>query len=274
MSPGTSPPEPWNGCPRVAIDPETIIDPGAAIETLQRAWFDRQPIVVEMAVDSQVLLGRETCERPVHDLSPDFEFTRERLHFLVWANTYDARSGHPIWWHGRKAARRLAGRGVKEAGPADIELADGTPLYVDGGPFAPSPLPSGVGDRPPLECRGRIALGGGPAPVAAPIWPQTSWQPSAMGRGGARVIAPAGSGKTRVLTERLRHLIQDRGVEPSTVTVLAYNRKAADELKERSGDLVAPGGPHIRTLNSVGFWICNEFGGARATSRPGGAGGP
>ena len=81
------------------------------------------------------------------------------------------------------------------------------------------------------------------------------------GRGGARVIAPAGSGKTRVLTERLRHLIQGRRVEPSSVTVLAYNRKAADELKQRSGDLVTPGGPHIHTLNSVGFWICNEYGG-------------
>ena len=41
--------------------PQTITDPGAAIETMQRAWFDRRPIVVELAVDSQVLLDRETC---------------------------------------------------------------------------------------------------------------------------------------------------------------------------------------------------------------------
>ena len=59
--------------------------------------------------------------------------------------------------------------------------------------------------------------------------------------GGARVIAPAGSGKTRVLTERLRHLIEGRGAEPSTVTALAYNRRAADELTERWGNLVREG---------------------------------
>ena len=105
MLPGMTPPEPWNGCPRISIDPETLADPSGAIESLQRAWFDRQPIVVELAVDSQVLLDREVCHRPVYDLSPDFEFTRERLQFLVWANNYDARSGDPVWWHGRKAAR-------------------------------------------------------------------------------------------------------------------------------------------------------------------------
>ncbi len=80
--------------------------------------------------------------------------------------------------------------------------------------------------------------------------------------GGARVIAPAGSGKTRVLTERLRYLLQERGVDPSTVTVLAYNKKAADELTERCGDLVTSRGPHIRTLNSVGLFICNAFEGS------------
>ena len=76
-----------------------------------------------------------------------------------------------------------------------------------------------------------------------------------------RVIAPAGSGKTRVLTERLRHLIEGRGVDPSTVTALAFNRKAAGELTERSGRIVTARGPSIRTLNSVGLWICNEHGG-------------
>ena len=260
MLPGMTPPEPWSRCPRISIEPETIADPSAAIESLQRAWFDRRPMVVELAVDSQVLLDRETCQRPAHDLSPDFEFTRERLHFLVWANSYDARSGDPIWWHGRKAARRFADQGVKETGPADIELPDGTPLYVDGGPFAPSPLPSGIGivHRWNTEAGSISAVGHRP--------PEADLAPDQLaavshGRGGARVIAPAGSGKTRVLTERLRHLIEDCGADPSTVTALAFNRKAADELKERSGALVTPRGPHVQTLNSVGFWICNEYGG-------------
>jgi DNA helicase II / ATP-dependent DNA helicase PcrA len=258
--PGMHPPEPWNGCPRISIDPETIAGPSSAIDTLQRAWFDRQPIVVELAVDSQVLLDREDCQRAVHDLRPDFEFTRERLHFLVWANSYDGRSGDPIWWHGRKAARRFAGQGVKETGPADIELADGTPLYVDGGPFAPSPPPSGLGvvHRWNTEA-GSISVVGH-RPPGADLAPD-QLEAVSHRKGGARVIAPAGSGKTRVLTERLRHLIEDCGVEPSTVTALAFNRKAVDELKDRSGRPATARGPHVQTLNSVGLWICNEHGG-------------
>ncbi len=259
MLPGMAPPEPWGGCPRISIDPETIADPGAALESLQRTWFDRQPMVVELAIDSQVLSSREICERPVHDLSAEFEFTRDRLHFLVWANTYDARSGDPIWWHGRKAARRFARQGVKETGPADIELADGTPLYVDGGPFAPSPLPSGLGIVHRWNTEAGSISGVGYRPPGADL---AADQLAAVSHrtGGARVIAPAGSGKTRVLTERLRHLIEDRGVEPSTVTALAFNRKAVDELTERSGRPATARGPHVQTLNSLGLWICNEYG--------------
>ena len=78
--------------------------------------------------------------------------------------------------------------------------------------------------------------------------------------GAARVIAPAGSGKTRVLTERLRHLVSDRGVSPKTVTALAFNTKAAEQMKERCSDLVTSEGPNIRTINSIGLWICNRFG--------------
>ena len=258
--PGMAPPAPWGGCPRISIDQETIADPGAAIESLQQTWFDRQPIVVELAIDSQVLSSREICVRPVHDLSPDFEFTRDRLHFLVWANTYDARSGDPIWWHARKAARRFAGQGVKETGPADIELADGTPLYVDGGPFAPSPLPSGVGIVHRWNTEAGSISAVGDRPPCADLAPDQLAAVS-HAKGGARVIAPAGSGKTRVLTERLRHLVEDCGVEPSTVTALAFNRKAVDELKERSGRPATARGPHVQTLNSVGLWICNEYGG-------------
>jgi DNA helicase-2/ATP-dependent DNA helicase PcrA len=77
--------------------------------------------------------------------------------------------------------------------------------------------------------------------------------------GPARVIAPAGSGKTRVLTERLRHLIGDCGAHPGTLTALAYNNKAAGELRLRCADIDGAG-LNIRTLNSLGLWICNEFG--------------
>jgi DNA helicase-2/ATP-dependent DNA helicase PcrA len=84
--------------------------------------------------------------------------------------------------------------------------------------------------------------------------------------GPARVIAPAGSGKTRVLTERLRHLLADRGVHPATVSALAYNTQAADQMRDRCAGVTGPDGPHIRTLNSTGLWICSEFGtGGRPT---------
>ncbi len=260
VSPEMRAPEPWSRCPRLSIRPETLDDPGTAVTRLQQAWFSREPVVVELAITAQELQERETNPGPVHDLDPRFEFSRERLHFLVWANSYDARSGDPIWWHGRKAARRFAGLGVAEGGPADIELADGTALYVDGGPFAPPPLPDGVG----VVHRWNTEVGSlsvvGHSPPAADLAPD---QLAAVrhATGGARVIAPAGSGKTRVLTERLCHLITDRGADPSTVTALAYNRKAADELVERTSSVVTAGRPHIRTLNSMGQWICDTYGG-------------
>jgi DNA helicase II / ATP-dependent DNA helicase PcrA len=259
VSTGMAPPTPWRKCPRVAVHVGSIADPSGTMGELQVAWLERQPVVIELAIDSQTLQERERCERPVYDLTPRFEFNRERLHFLVWANSYDARGGEPIWWHGRKAARRFSGLGVRESTRADIELDDGTPLYVDGGPFAPARLASGVGvvHRWNAEA-GSLGVVGHRMPDAE-LAPD---QLAAVGhRGGsARVIAPAGSGKTRVLTERLRHLIDGQGVDPSTVTALAFNRKAANELIERSGTLVSAGGPSIRTLNSVGLWICNEFG--------------
>ncbi len=163
--PGTDPPSHWAECPRVVIDQQVLDEPSAALATLQQAWSARQPVTVELAVDSKVLQERETCPLPVHELSPHFEFARERLHFLVWANNYDARNGEPIWWHGRKALRSFATQGVQESDRADIELADGTALWVDGGPFAPTADADGIRDRAPLEHRGGITLAGRPPPA-------------------------------------------------------------------------------------------------------------
>jgi DNA helicase-2/ATP-dependent DNA helicase PcrA len=67
------------------------------------------------------------------------------------------------------------------------------------------------------------------------------------------VIAGAGSGKTRVLTARIAHLIEAHGVPPERIFAVTFTNKAAGEMKHRIGDLLArdPGGLWIGTFHSL-----------------------
>ncbi len=151
-------------------------------------------------------------EAAPYELGPTFQFELEELHHLVWANSVDARiSDRPVWI-GLDRAVAAGARAVEPGGVGDVVLADGTVAWLDGGPVRHVDPIDGVPVVSAVAVEHGSMATPGPNVSTADLAPDQLAAVTHAG-GGARIIAPAGSGKTRVLTERARHLLT--ALEPS-----------------------------------------------------------
>lgn len=78
------------------------------------------------------------------------------------------------------------------------------------------------------------------------------------------IVAPAGSGKTTTLVARVAWLV-DGGLDPATIALLAFNKRAAEELVERLDAALAPlgapaGSVRVRTFHALGREILMDAG--------------
>ncbi len=75
------------------------------------------------------------------------------------------------------------------------------------------------------------------------------------------VLAGAGSGKTRVITEKIAYLIRDCGFRPGTVAAITFTNKAAREMQERVGKLLGSATADeipISTFHALGVRFLRE----------------
>ncbi|MBP3868890.1 MAG: UvrD-helicase domain-containing protein [Solobacterium sp.] len=75
-----------------------------------------------------------------------------------------------------------------------------------------------------------------------------------------RIVAGAGSGKTRVLTMRIVHLVEDKAVWPSHILAITFTNKAANEMKDRIRNMMpdATSQAWISTIHSLCVRILRE----------------
>src|SRR5437870_11427631 len=79
------------------------------------------------------------------------------------------------------------------------------------------------------------------------------------GEGPLLILAGAGSGKTRVITRRVVHLLHT-GVKPYQILAITFTNKAATEMRQRVQQLLPGCRVLMRTFHSFGVRLLREHG--------------
>ena len=248
--PNTHTPTDWRDAQRVVIDAAALLDPGVTIDRLTAAAHAQTRVVIELHVPFHEV-PQTACTLAPFQLDAAFTFPLEVLHHLVWANAIDGTTRVPQW--ALLDAAAMLGAEVVSHGPGDIRLPDGSLRWLDAGPLRRIDPIDGIAVIHAVSIEHGSLRAPQPGRAAAQL---ALDQRAAVNHGGgsARVIAPAGSGKTRVLTERARHLLGDWNVPPSALSLVAFNKRAQEEMQTRTRDMR---GLRVRTLNAIALAIVN-----------------
>lgn len=247
---GQEPPADWADCRRIdATAPDSSL-----IDTLRAAVGGRESLVISISDDPAFdEMPASVDDREPHAVGVGHEFMAETLHHLLWSNSIDARHGQHGRWRLIDRACALGASVVAHGGVGDVLTPDGRTVWLDGGPVRFTAPVDAVDVVPGVQ----VEHGGFASPIDndsdAELAPDQLAAVTHSG-GAARIIAPAGSGKTRVLTERARHLLTRWNVPPTSLTLVAFNKRAQEEMQARTTDLP---GLHVRTLNAIALAIVN-----------------
>ncbi|MDA3037944.1 MAG: AAA family ATPase, partial [Actinomycetota bacterium] len=260
VEPGQSVPSPWAAAERVFVDADTFSEPAPVLTVLRAAGHARRRIVIELHPNhtncSPQSLVSAVPVLQFGGLLEFGEFEADELVHLIWSNAVDLRDPDLPRWEALDAAVGL-GALPTGGGPrgtvGDIILPNGEPVWIDGGPIRHTGAVDGV---PVLHA---VAIEHGSLRPPGPNVSRADLAPDQLAAvthpgGAARIIAPAGSGKTRVLTERARLLLDTWNLPPSAVSLVAFNKRAQEDMTERTADLPRL---QVRTLNAIALAIVN-----------------